>query len=79
VNTEKSCEIGLPERSVRERWQEFQRSKAELSNAEARFEALGENRTRVTLAGEDPSVEGTVDEFRKFVDVTSGAGRTRLR
>jgi hypothetical protein len=66
MNIEKSCDIGLPERSARERWHEFQRSKAELSNAEARFEALGENRTRVTLAGEDPSVEGTVDEFLKF-------------
>jgi hypothetical protein len=79
MNTEKSCEIGLPEHRVRERWQEFQRSKAELSNAEARFEALGANRTRVTLAGDDPSVEGTVDEFRKFVDVSSATGSARLR
>ena len=66
MTIEKAFEIGLQEGKVREAWRQFQRTRAELSNAEARFDALGEARTRVTLSGEDASVEGTADEFQKF-------------
>jgi hypothetical protein len=60
------------------RWAEFERSRAELAGtAEVSFQQIEANRTRVTITGDSPSIEGTADEFRQFVEKTArGAPRS---
>ena len=74
----KSVELGMPMGEAEARWADFERSRAELAgSAEVGFEHVEGNRTRVTIAGESASIEGTADEFRKFVE--NGAAREGRR
>ena len=69
---EKTLDIGMPPGEAQERWGDFERSRAELAGvADVHFEQIGKGGTRVTIAGDSPSVEGTADEFRQFVERTA--------
>ncbi len=82
---EKTLDIPVPACDAQERWGEFQRTRAEVAAiAEVRFEDLAADRTRLTIAGDSASVEGTAEEFRQFVEKTcrgragsSGSARHR--
>jgi hypothetical protein len=81
VSRVKIVDLAITVDEAEARWAEFERSRAEVAGtAEVSFEPLGDKRTRVTVTGESASVEGTADEFRKFVETAkpappSGAAR----
>lgn len=77
ASIEKIFEVAVPEGSVREAWM---RHKQRLK--EARFETLGESRTRVTVSverDEEPTAEQAIEDFKRSLSGTEAAGNPAAR
>jgi len=71
AGSEHSVEVAVPLETARQRWSEFVGG---ASAGEARFEPLGEDRTRVTVAsGDAPSGLLDLERFKALAEGTGAA------